>query len=224
MEPQDASKGESRLNRVGGIEIPQGALAHEAYETAIILVPELLVRHSQRTFVFASIAGNRSSSPFDAELLYVAAMFMNVGLNAAYANSQRRYEVDSANAVRQLLAGHHVTDSIAVEVWYAVALHTTHCIPNHMSPLASLIAAGVRTDLFGHNVSAISRETRADILRAYPRGQHFKERFIESIGEGVAHRPNSTFGSVAADVLERQDPDFRRLNYCGLILGSNWKD
>jgi hypothetical protein len=29
---------------------------------------------------------------------------------------------------------------------------------------------------------------------------------------------------VGADVLERWDPNFRRINFCGRVLGSKWKD
>jgi hypothetical protein len=27
---------------------------------------------------------------------------------------------------------------------------------------------------------------------------------------------------VNADVLDRWDPNYRRLNFCGLVLGSDW--
>lgn len=177
MEPKDASQAGSSLRMVGGIEIPHSALAREACETAAILLPDVLNGHAHRVFVFAALTGRRQPPAFDAELLYVAAMFINVGLNAAYCHSQRRYEVESADAVRQFLASHQVADSMALEVWYAVALHTTHGIPDYASPLAASLAAGVHTDLFGDKAAAVSRESQTEILRAYPRGERFKEQF-----------------------------------------------
>jgi hypothetical protein len=157
-------------------------------------------------------------------LLYVAAMFMNVGLTSAYANSERRYEVDSASAIREFLESHGAPADVALDAWYAVALHTTSEIPDHASPLAGSLAAGVRTDLFGDKAGIIPPEAKTAILKAFPRGERFKERFIEAVSNGVAHRPASTFGAASADVLERVDPDYWRLNYCGLILGAPWKD
>jgi hypothetical protein len=177
VEPKDASQAGSSLRMVGGIEIPHSALAREACETAAILLPDVLNGHAHRVFVFAALTGRRQPPAFDAELLYVAAMFINVGLNAAYCHSQRRYEVESADAVRQFLASHQVADSMALEVWYAVALHTTHGIPDYASPLAASLAAGVHTDLFGDKAAAVSRESQTEILRAYPRGERFKEQF-----------------------------------------------
>ncbi|HHX4174242.1 TPA: phosphohydrolase, partial [Burkholderia contaminans] len=38
------------------------------------------------------------------------------------------------------------------------------------------------------------------------------------------HRPQSTFGTWSADVLERADPDFHRPNFCGRVLGARWSD
>lgn len=222
VEPKDSSQGGASSHRVGGIEIPARDLARDARETAELFLPDLLNRHAHRVFVFAALAGRHRALIFDSELLYVTAMFMNVGLTDAYAFSQRRYEVDSASAVRQFLMSHRVADGAVSEAWYAVALHTTNEIPDHASPLAASLATGVRMDLFGDKEAVVSRDAKTEILHAFPRGTRFKERFIEAIGNGVAHRPASTFGGVSADVLERVDPDYRRLNYCGLILGAKW--
>ncbi|WP_063499614.1 hypothetical protein [Paraburkholderia phytofirmans] len=224
MEPKDPSQDGASSQWISGIAIPEGNLACGARETAEILLPDVLNLHAQRVFVFAALAAQQKALVVDAELLYVAAMFMNVGLTGAYAFSQRRYELDSASAARQFLVSHRVADATVLEVWYAVALHTTSEIPDHASPLAASLAAGVRTDLFGDKAANLSRESKAEILKELPRGKQFKERFIEAISHGVAHRPASTFGTVSADVLERADPDYRRLNYCGLILGAKWKD
>jgi len=224
MNLEDESRGESVSNRVAGIEIPQSTIAREAYKTAAILLPDVLSGHAQRVFVFAALTSQQRRPACDFDLLYVAAMFMTVGLNLIYAFSQRRYEVDSAEAVQQFLAEHDISDSAALDVWYAVALHTTHGIPDYASPLAASLAAGVHMDLFGERASAVSHDLEMETLRMYPRGERFKERFIAAIGRGVAHRPASTFASASADVLDRLDPDYRRVNYCGLILGAKWTD
>jgi hypothetical protein len=212
------------LNPVGGVNIPKGRLARDARKTAESLLPGVLYRHAQRVFIFAVLAARHHALLCNADLLYVAAMFMNVGLTCAYAGSQRRYEIDSASAVRHFLVTHRVPKRAVLEAWYAVALHTTSEIPDHASPIAASLAAGVRTDLFGDKADIVSREAKAEILNTFPRGDRFKERFIEAVGNGVAHRPASTFGAASADVLERVNPDYWRLNYCGLILGAPWQD
>ncbi|SDI04693.1 hypothetical protein SAMN05216466_116106 [Paraburkholderia phenazinium] len=225
QESAGAGAGRGSLSRkVCGIGVPQGELAREAHEVAGALLPGVLSGHAQRVFILAALKAQRGGVRCNTERLYVASMFINVGLSAAYLGSQRRYEVDSADAARQFLARHGVAASAATQMWHAVALHTSHGIAKHASTLAALLAAGVRTDLFGEDLAALPRESEAELLRAYPRGERFKEQFIHAIGQGVAHRPGSTFGTLSADVLERLDPDYRRINYCGLILGAKWQE
>ena len=224
MEPQEAARAGPPPRAVCGIGLPQGALARDAYEVARVLLPGVLCGHAQRAFIFAALRARRADVTCNTERLYVASMFINVGLNETYRDSQRRYEVDSADAARQFLTHHGVRARPAAEVWQAVALHTSQGIADYASSLAALLAAGVRTDLFGEDMGALARETEAEILQTYPRGDRFKEQFIHAVGRGVAHRPKSTFGTVSADVLERLDPDYRRINYCGLILGAKWPE
>ncbi|WP_179400944.1 HD domain-containing protein [Burkholderia guangdongensis] len=209
---------------VAGVPIPDSAIARAADATVHASEPEILYRHSMRVFVFASIIGRRRALAFDAELLFVAALFHDVGLCVPYRRSPNRFEVDGANAVQAFLATFGVPPDDVAEVWRAVALHTAFGINAFMAPLTALTAAGVETDLFGQHFDEVSRAERDAVLREWPRGARFKEGVIDAFAEGMGYRPATTFGSVNADVLERCDPNYRRINFCGLILGSNWKE
>ncbi|MBB3595139.1 UTP:GlnB (protein PII) uridylyltransferase [Rhizobium sp. BK529] len=57
------------------------------------------------------MTGKREGLTFDPELLYVAAMFHDFGLTKGYGESHRRFEVDGANAAREFLRGHGVSES-----------------------------------------------------------------------------------------------------------------
>ncbi|WP_321908287.1 phosphohydrolase [Paraburkholderia sp. J11-2] len=216
MKPELAAK----PIEVAGVRIPRTALAALALENACAALDPLLVGHAHRVFVFAALAARRERHACDAETLYVSAMYANMGLSPAYAHSNLRYEVDSADAARALLAG--VSPCVAEDVWRAIALHTTPGIPEHVSPLARLLAQAAGTDLTGANYDAYTCAERTAILAAYPREATFCEDVIQAIGRGVAHRPHTTSGTWSADILARLDPDYCRLNFCGLILGSRW--
>ena len=224
MELREAARARPTPRTVCGVGVPQGALARNAREVAGALLPGVLDGHAQRVFIFAALKARRGEVTCNTERLYVASMFINVGLTEAYRDSQRRYEVDSADAARQFLTSQGVPARSSAEVWQAIALHTSQGIADYASSLAALLAAGVRTDLFGEDMGALAHETEAEILQTYPRGERFKEQFIHAVGRGLAHRPRSTFGTVSADVLERLDPNYRRINYCGLILGAKWPE
>ncbi|MBN3759669.1 phosphohydrolase [Burkholderia sp. Ac-20365] len=209
---------------VADVRIPHTPVAIAAAEAAHASLPDVVTGHASRVFVFAALAAQRDGLACETDTLYVAAMYANMGLSAAYAHSKLRYEIDGAHAARTFMQRFGAPQSVLDELWCAIALHTTPGVSMHLSPLARVLSSAVRTDLLADNIGACSQTQREQIVAAYPRGAYFKERMIEAIGRGVAHRPQSTFGTLSADVLERIDPDFCRTNFCGLILGSPWKD
>ena len=207
---------------IAGIAMPDSAMARGATERIRATQSALMFHHARRAFLFGALTGYREQRVFDMELLYVGAMFHNVGLNAAHRHSPCRYEVDSANAAREFMREHNAAASAIDEVWLAIALHTTPGIPEHLAPLAALLAAGVQMDVRGARYDEFAAQERDDIVAACPREAGFKKRILEDYARGMEHRPHTTFGTVNADVLDRWDPNYRRLNFCGLVLGSEW--
>ncbi|WP_116141639.1 HD domain-containing protein [Trinickia diaoshuihuensis] len=212
---------------VAGISIPDSEMAQAALATARAAKPEILFRHSMRVFLFAALIGRNRGLVHDSELLYVTALFHDIGLTAAYHGSCKRFEVDGANAVHAFLAGYGVPQEMLSEAWSAIALHTTFGIhadmPSHTA-LASLIAAGVQAELLCMHTDEMTLAERNAVIHEFPRGEQFKEHIITAFAQGMVWRPDTTFGTVNADILERYDPNYRRRNFCGLILGSNWDD
>jgi hypothetical protein len=209
---------------IAGVTIPDGHLARAACAAVLASEPPILFRHSVRVFLFGALIGAQRSLDFDPELLYVAALFHDFGLTDDYRDSHRRFEVDGAHALRIFLKQHQVSQELINEAWLAVALHTTFGIPGELTSLTALLAAGVETDLLGMHFDEVDETSRLAVLQEYPRGANFKEHIIDAFAQGLANRPATTFGSVSADVLGRNDPNYRRLNFCGLILGSGWRE
>jgi HD superfamily phosphodiesterase len=208
--------------KVAGIDIPDSALARDATDHIRGVESALLFNHALRAFVFAALTAEREALTVDTELLYVGALFHNVGLQSRYRHSPCRFEVDSANEARDFLLSQQVDESASTEVWNAIALHMTPGIPEHMTALVAVLSAGVQMDVRGARYDEFTDAQRDEVVRAYPREQGFKVKLIDAYAHGVADRPETTFGTVNADVLDRCDPNFRRLNFCGLVLGSDW--
>jgi hypothetical protein len=179
--------------------------------------------HSRRVFLFGSLQGRNRGLSFDPELLYIGAMFHDVGLNAEFRGSGRRFEVDSAGEARRFLQGHRVPEDSVRRVWTAIALHTTPGIPEFMEPEVALVTAGVEYDVLGIGYHDISDADRAEITALHPRPD-FKRNIVRAFNEGMAPRPETTFGTVNADVLERFVPGFQRANFVDVIEGSDWPE
>jgi len=63
----------------------------------------------------------------------------------------------------------------------------------------------------------------AAVTAAHPRPD-FKRRILAAFTEGNIHRPQSTFGTVNADVLAHYDPTFVREDFVEIILGNKWPE
>ena len=207
--------------KIAGITVPDSALAREADELIRGAESDLLYNHSLRVYVFGALQGQQRGVDYDAELLYVAAMFHDLGLVEGHRSAHDRFEVDGANAARAFLAGHGLPAEALRVVWDAVALHTTPGIPEHKEAEVALLNAGVALDVVGLGYDDLDGATRDAVLAALPRPD-FKEGIIQAFGAGIADKPETAFGNIKADVLERTLPGYVRPNFCDMILGSKF--
>src|SRR3954454_14514210 len=86
-----------------GVMVPDSKLAREVTELVRDTESPLLFNHSTRVYYFGSLAGKRRGLQFDPELLYIGAMFHDMGLTPRYSSKADRFEVDSANSARAFL-------------------------------------------------------------------------------------------------------------------------
>jgi hypothetical protein len=209
-------------NSIAGVVIPDSKLAREVTELVRDTEPALLFHHSSRVYYWGALTGKRRGLRFDPELLYAGAMFHDMGLTRAHASAHQRFEVDGANAARDFLRSHGIPERDIETVWTAIALHTTPGIPQHMHPVIALLTAGVEMDVLGIAYSDFTEAEREVVVRAHPRPGRFKEEIIQAFYDGFHHKPETTFGTVNADVLADKDPSFRPENFCRVIRASGW--
>lgn len=210
-------------NTIAGVTIPDTQLVRDA--TALVREAEndLLFNHSRRVFLFGALQGQKRNLHPDLELLYVGALFHDLGLTDTYGTTDLRFEVDSANVARTFLLDHGLSEADATMVWTAIALHTTPAVPEHMSPEIALVTAGVELDVLGIGYHDISQSEREDVTQAHPRPD-FKRQILAAFTEGNIRRPETTFGNVNADVLARFDPTFHRMDFVDIIQQSDWSE
>jgi HD superfamily phosphodiesterase len=118
-------------NDIAGIKIPDSKMARDLTQLIRDTEPDLLFHHSTRVYLFGALTGKRKGLKFDPELLYIGAMFHDIGLTEAYRHSQLRFEVDGANAARDFLRSYGIPQASVEIVWDAIALHTSPGIPEH---------------------------------------------------------------------------------------------
>jgi hypothetical protein len=206
---------------IAGIGIPDSRLAQEATDYIRDVESPLLFHHSCRTFLFGMMHGQLRGQEVDPELLYVGAMFHDLGLVEGHRDLSRRFEVDGAYAARDFLAAREVPDDALRRVWSAIALHTTHGVPEFMEPEIALLAAGVETDVDGAGLNLLDPNAVAEVVDTHPR-HDFKRQALLTFAAGFKDRPATTFGNITADVLTHFSPGYERVDFVDVVLGSDW--
>lgn len=209
--------------RIAGIDIPDSRLASEATELVRDTASPLLFHHSRRVFLFGSLQGNRLGLAADPELLYVGAMFHDLGLTEKYRRTDQRFEIDGADEARRFLAAHGLPEDRIRLAWLGIALHTTPEIPYHMEPEVALVTAGVETDVLGIGYADLNSTLIDAVVSAHPRPD-FKRQILQAFTDGIKDRPATTFGNVKADVLAHFVPGFVRADFVRVIEDSDWPE
>jgi hypothetical protein len=208
---------------IAGVAIPDTPLVQAITAHIRDVENDLLFNHSRRVFLFGALQGRRRGLQPNLELLYAGAMFHDIGLTERYRSSTLRFEVDGANAARDFLVEHGVDDADADKVWLGIALHTTPGVPEFLAPETALVTAGVETDVLGIGRDDLPSEALDAVTAAHPRPD-FKRQILAAFNDGMKHRPQTTFGTCNADVLERFDPAFVRDNFVDIILANSWPE
>ena len=190
------------MHDIAGIKIPDSKMARDLTQFIRDTESDLLFHHSTRVYLFGALTGERKGLKYDPELLYVGAMFHDIGLTDRYRQSQLRFEVNGANAARDFLR--------------------RYGIPEHKKAEGALATSGVEMDVLGIAYEQFTDAQREAVVAAHPRGGDFKNNIIQAFYDGMKHRPDSTFGTVNDDVLALKDSNFERTNFCRVILNSAW--
>jgi HD superfamily phosphodiesterase len=208
---------------IAGIAIPDSALVREATEFVRDTSTKLLFDHSRRVFLWASLQAEQLSLDYHAELLYVGAMFHDLGLTEKYRRTDQRFEIDGADEARRFLTAHGLPEDRIRLAWLGIALHTTPEIPYHLEPEVALVTAGVETDVLGIGYADLDSTLIDAVVSAHPRPD-FKRQILAAFTNGFQERPDTTFGTVNADVLAHFVPGFIRTDFVEVIQSNAWPE
>jgi HD domain len=207
---------------IAGVPIPDSSLAREATEFVQDVSTQLLFDHSRRVFLWGSLQGDKHGLDYDPELLYVGAMFHDIGLIEGHRSEHERFEIDGANAARAFLERHRLPEESVMTVWESIALHTTPEVPRYKQPEVRLVTLGVEYDVLGLHFEELSQDQRDAVLAAHPR-TGFKEGIVEAFAAGMRDKPETTFGTMNTDILEATLPGYVRPNFCEYIRNSRFE-
>lgn len=208
---------------IAGVAVPDTGLARAATALVREAADDTVFDHSRRVYLWGMLQLAAQGREADPEIAYVGAMFHDLGLTVAHRTTDRRFEIDGAEAAYGFLRDHGRSADEARAAWLAVALHTTPEVPLHLAPEVAVVTLGVETDVLGLRLDRIDPGLRAEVVAAHPRPD-FKKRILHAFYEGMADRPDTTFGTMNDDVLAHFDPEFRRADFVRVIMENAWPE
>jgi HD domain len=199
--------------------VPDTKLTREATGLLNEFSTPLLFNHSHRVFFWANELGRQTGQPFDVELLFVCAAFHDLGLLKKFSSPDDRFEVDSANAVRQFLERHDVSADRIQVAWDAIALHTTPGIAAYKPLEVELLYNGVGLDVLGIGFENCPEDLRRNVVDQYPR-VNFKQDIAKAFLGGFEHKTLTTEGTCNEDICSHFIRNYKRSNFYDQIQNS----
>jgi hypothetical protein len=203
--------------------VPDTQLAREATGLLHEFSTPLLFNHSHRVFFWADELGRKSGAPYDQELLFVCAAFHDLGLLKKFSSSKDRFEVDSANAVRQFLEHFDVPTARIQVAWDAIALHTTPGIAAYKATEVELLYDGVGLDVLGIGYTDLPEELRKEVVARYPR-VNFKQDIAKAFLGGFEHKTQTAEGTCNEDICSHFIRNYKRSNFYEQIQNSPFQN
>ncbi|WP_263368069.1 HD domain-containing protein [Edaphobacter bradus] len=199
--------------------VPDTQLTREATGLLHEFSTPLLFNHSHRVFFWANELGRQTGHKYDQELLFVCAAFHDMGLLKKFSSADDRFEVDSANAVRQFLEHHNVPAARIQVAWDAISLHTTPGIAAYKPIEVELLYNGVGLDVLGIGYETFPEELRKEIVAQYPR-VNFKQDIAKAFLGGFEHKTQTTEGTCNEDICSHFIRNYKRSNFHEQIQNS----
>jgi hypothetical protein len=192
--------------------IPDTKMTREATGLLREFSTPLLFNHSHRVFFWANELGRQAGERFDVELVFICAAFHDLGLLKRFSSTSDRFEVDSANAVRQFLEHHGVPALRIQTAWDAIALHTTPGIAAYKPLEVELLYNGVALDVLGVGYNTFPEDLRKSVVAQYPR-VNFKQEIARAFLAGFDHKTQTTEGTCNEDICSHLIRNYTRSDF-----------
>jgi len=192
--------------------VPDSQLTRETTGLLREYSTPVLINHSHRVFFWANEFGRQTGQPYDEELLFICAAFHDLGLLKTFRSADDRFEVDSANAVRQFLDHHGVPQTRIQTAWDAISLHTTPGIVAYKPLEVELLYNGVGLDVLGIGYESFDPRLRDKVVAQFPRVD-FHRQIAQEFYDGFGYKPQTTEGTCNEDICSHFIRNYKQSDF-----------
>jgi hypothetical protein len=153
---------------LAGIKVPDSSIVRQAEELAREVSNEMLFNHVMRSYWFAELFAKVGGTTVDSEILFLSAVFHDLGLTD-HARGPHRFEIEGAGAARTFLVERDYSSDRAQKVWDNIALHTWD-INLFRDDTSRMTQLGIAHDVVGvPDGQRLDPAEVRELLRRYPR-------------------------------------------------------
>ncbi len=197
--------------RLADIVVPETPAARAALEAATAYCSPALRNHSIRAYLWAAAYAELNGIAFDAELLYVSAMFHDIGLVAEFDSHTEPFEEAGGHVAWIFCAGAGWPVERRVRASEVIIRHMWDEVDVAEDPEGHLLELSTGLDISGRNPQAWPEDLRTEVLDRYPR-LGIAGEFAACITDQGERKPDSLAGGfvrggvtarIAANPLDR---------------------
>jgi hypothetical protein len=173
------------------VVVPDTAASAAALELASAYQSPALLNHSLRAYVWAAAHGMTRGIGFDPELLYVAALFHDLGLVPAFDSHAVSFEEAGGHVARVFAAGAGWPPERRDRLAEVIIRHMWPRVDVSVDPEGYLLARATETEIIGTNLDDFPPGFRTEVLERYPR-LDVTENFLACFEAQANRKPDSS--------------------------------
>ncbi|MFI6043898.1 HD domain-containing protein [Nocardia sp. NPDC051321] len=173
------------------IAIPDSASCRAATEVAAAYCTPALFNHSVRSYLWSAGHAELQGIPFDAELLYVAALLHDLGLVEAFDNATLSFEISGGHLAWVFGAAAGWPVARRKRVSEVIIAHMADSVDFTIDPEGHLLEHGTAVDISGRGATELPPEFRTTVLQHHPRLDLPKE-FLTCFQAQAARKPHTS--------------------------------
>jgi len=171
---------------IAGLPVPQDQVSAAAWRWAQVTLPRYLLAHSVRSYCWGAQIAAWEGRTFDAQVLWTAALFHDVGLTRIPRN-RLCFEIEGAEIARRFLERSGMSPEATARAAIAITLHMQPGVSPSDGIESVLLDRATAIDVRGVELDIVER-VRSGVVRKYPRGA-FDRHFLRAIEREASLRP-----------------------------------
>ena len=189
--------------RLADLPVPETAATRFAEEVLRRYAGPAMVNHAVRSAVFAAAYGRLTGVGYDPELLQVAGLLHDLGLEAPFDSHRLPFEVAGGELAWVFGAGLGWPAERRQRLGDIVVRHMWDDVDPALDPEGHLLERATSLDISGRRLDEWPAALRTDVLAAWPR-LDLAERFAACFADQAARKPDSTAAAaMRSGLVER---------------------